>query len=79
MERSRTKTGELAFSVQNTGKVSLKVYDMLGRHVATLVNKQQRPGLYQVKFDAARLPSGTYIYQLKTGNFIQSKKMLLLK
>ena len=64
------------FSLSN---VQLKIYDVLGKEVATLVNKQQNPGNYEVKFDASRLTSGIYFYQLKTGSFIQTKKMILMK
>jgi hypothetical protein len=59
--------------------VQLKVYDILGREVATLVNKEQAPGNYSVKFDASKLPSGIYFYRLECGNFSSTKKMLLLK
>ncbi len=64
------------YSVQQT---TLKIYDVLGREVATLVNKRQKPGNYEVKFNATNLVSGVYLYQLKAGSFIESKKMLLLK
>ncbi len=59
--------------------VTLKVYDILGRKVATLVNEQQSPGNYEVKFDASKLSSGIYFYVLKTGSFVLSKKMILMK
>ncbi len=63
--------------------VSLKVYDLLGREVATLVNKKQKPGKYSVQFNTSSasidLPSGVYFYSLRAGTFIQTKKMLLLK
>ena len=59
--------------------VQLKVYDVLGREVATLVNQKQKPGNYEVTFNARNLSSGVYYYQLKAGQFIQAKKMLLLK
>lgn len=67
--------------------VQLKVYDALGREVATIVNKKQNPGYYEVLFDARNLPSGVYYYQLKVGNlssnsengFNETKKMLLLR
>ena len=61
------------------GLVTLKVYDILGREVVTLVNKQQLPGNYEVTFDASTLASGIYFYTLKTGGFIKTKKMLLIK
>jgi hypothetical protein len=59
--------------------VSLRIYDMLGRQVSTLVNKQQRPGTYKVDFDASRLSTGVYFYTLNAGTFTSTKKMLLLK
>mgnify|MGYP000393898194 CR=1 FL=1 len=59
--------------------VLLVVYDILGREVATLVNKYQRSGNYEIRFDATNLSSGIYFYTLRTGNFSESKKMILLK
>ena len=59
--------------------VTLKVYDILGSEVTTLVNKKQAPGNYSVKFDATNLPTGIYFYKLKSGGFSQSKKMILIK
>ncbi len=60
-------------------QVVLKVFDILGREVATLVNQRQNPGQYQVTFNAGNLASGTYFYRLRAGDFVQVKKMLLLK
>ncbi len=59
--------------------VTLKVYDILGREVATLVNKKQTPGKYSVQFNGRSLASGVYFYTLQAGNFIQTRKMILLK
>lgn len=59
--------------------VSLKVFDILGREVATLVNERKGPGIYEIEFDASELPSGAYIYTIRSGNFVQSKKMILMK
>ena len=59
--------------------IDLKVYDVLGKEVATLVNKKQKPGNYKIMFDASALASGIYYYQLKSGKFIKTKNMLLLK
>ncbi len=59
--------------------VSLKVYDILGNEVATLVNSEKPSGVYEVEWNASNVPSGVYFYQLKVGNFVQTKKMLLLK
>ena len=60
-------------------QVSLKIYDALGREVATLVNAKQAPGKYSVQFNAAELPSGVYFYTLRAGNSVQTKKMVLMK
>ncbi len=59
--------------------VSLIVYDLLGREVSMLVNKQQQPGSYKVEFDADGLTSGIYFYKLMAGNFSQTRKMLLVR
>jgi hypothetical protein len=59
--------------------VTLKVYDILGREVATLVNEEKPAGEYEVEFNAANLPSGIYFYQINAGNFVETKKMVLLK
>ncbi|PIQ09167.1 MAG: hypothetical protein COW71_07935 [Ignavibacteriales bacterium CG18_big_fil_WC_8_21_14_2_50_31_20] len=61
------------------GFVALKIYDILGREVATLVNKQQKAGNFEVQFDASNLTSGIYFYRLQSGSFVDSKKMILLK
>jgi hypothetical protein len=57
----------------------LKVYDVLGREVTTLVDEEQAPGMYEVKFDGSQLSSGVYFYRLRAGDFTQIKKLLLLK
>jgi uncharacterized delta-60 repeat protein len=69
----------IKFRISDLGFVSLKVYDILGSEVATLVNEEKMAGSYEVKFDGEELTSGVYIYQLKAGSFIQTKKMILLK
>jgi hypothetical protein len=72
-------TTTIKYSVATDDMVSLKVFNVLGQEVKTLVNEQQKPGFYQVQFDASKLASGVYIYKLTSGNQIYSKKMLLLK
>lgn len=57
----------------------LVVYDILGKEVATLVNKEQAPGTYEVKFNGEGLPSGIYIYKLIAGSYSSAKKMILLR
>ena len=58
---------------------SLRIYDMLGREVATLVNEEKQPGEYEVQFDASGLTTGIYFYRLTTGSFVETKKMILLR
>jgi hypothetical protein len=60
-------------------QVQLKVYDVLGNEVATLVNEEKPAGSYEVDFDASQLSSGIYFYKLQEGSFFETKKMLLLK
>ena len=59
--------------------VQLKIYDILGREVQTLVSETKNPGNYEATFEAKNLASGIYLYMLKAGNFIQVKKMILLR
>ena len=61
------------------GQVELKVYDVLGREVATLVNEQQRAGYYEVDWNAANNSSGVYFYKIQAGDFVDTKKMILMK
>ncbi len=72
-------TTEIKFSIAKPGLVTLKVYDVLGREVATLVNKELGTGNFSVSFNASNLASGTYIYHLTAGDVQISKKMVLLK
>lgn len=69
----------IAYSIKSAGLVTLKVYDMLGTDVASLVNERQEAGSYSVEFNAADLPSGMYVYRLTSGNFVETKKLILLK
>jgi hypothetical protein len=61
------------------GFVTLKVYDILGNEIAILVNEFKPAGSYEVEFDASDLPSGIYMYQLKSESFVQTRKMILMK
>jgi len=70
---------KIQYSLKEKGFVSLKIYDVLGRIVKILVNKQQSEGNYEVVFDASNLSSGIYYYRIQAGNFRSVKKMLLLK
>lgn len=69
----------ISFSILTSEFVSLKVFDVLGREVATLVNEEKPTGRYKVDFNAANLPSGVYLYKLQAGNFAETKKLMLLK
>ncbi|MCC7159489.1 MAG: T9SS type A sorting domain-containing protein [Ignavibacteria bacterium] len=76
---------KIRFSIPNVASslslnnVTLKVYDLLGREVLTLVNEQLKPGTYEVDFDGSRFSSGVYFYKLTTDAFVQTKKMILVK
>ena len=72
-------TTMISYSIPNSGIVTLKVYDILGKEVAELVNEQKAAGNYSVKFDASKLSSGMYMYKITCGNLAQVKKMLLMK
>ncbi len=67
------------FGITKFGLVSLKIYDILGKEVATLVNENLQPGTYKYSFDASHLASGIYFYRIKAAGFIQTKSMMLLK
>ena len=69
----------IRYSIVKTSKVSLKIYDILGRLVQTLVNTVQSPGQYTVTFNAKDFASGVYFYQINAGSFIATKKLMLLK
>jgi len=69
----------IQYAVSSKQFVSLKVYDVLGNEVATLVNEEKPTGEYEIELDGVRLPSGVYFYQLQAGGFIQTKKMILLR
>ncbi|MFO7526630.1 MAG: T9SS type A sorting domain-containing protein [Ignavibacteriaceae bacterium] len=70
---------KISYSIKEDGFVTLKVYDILGVEIATLVNEPKTAGSYEADFNAAYLPSGIYIYKLQSGSFTDVKKMLLTK
>lgn len=72
-------TTTISYSLPTNGFVTLKVYDILGKEVATLINEEKQAGSYTTNFDASGLASGTYIYRLTAGSSIQIKKMTLIK
>ena len=70
---------KIQYAVSSRQLVTLKIYDLLGRELATLVNEEKSAGSYEVRWNAANLPSGVYFYQLKAGSYTATKKLLLLK
>ncbi|RKZ00374.1 MAG: hypothetical protein DRQ13_00570 [Ignavibacteriae bacterium] len=69
----------IKYAVSEERPVSIKIFDLTGREVVTLVNEVKQPGTYQLTFDAGKYASGVYIYQMISGDFVQVKKMSLLK
>jgi len=69
----------LEFGISKLGFVSLKIYNVLGKELATLVNAKLNPGTYKYEFDASELTSGIYFYTLKVNEFSETKKMILIK
>lgn len=70
---------EIQFSIPVSGHVELKVYNLLGQEVATLVNESKSEGIYSVKFDAKGLSSGVYLYRLRSANYASVRKLVLAK
>jgi hypothetical protein len=72
-------TTNIKYQIPNNSYVSLKVFDIIGKEITTLVNEKQSPGSYEVSFDGSNLPSGVYFYKLITGNYSETRKMVLIK
>jgi hypothetical protein len=72
-------TSTIRYDIPKTGFVNISVYDILGREVRALVNEQKSPGHYEVLFDAKELASGIYFYSIRSADFTQIKKMILMK
>ena len=72
-------TTKIRFQIPTSSNVEIKVYDLLGAGVLTLLNENKESGTYDVEFNASNLSSGTYIYKIIAGNFVQTKKMVLIK
>ena len=69
----------IKYSIPNCDIVSMKVFDILEREVAVLYDEYKTAGTYKVEFNASRFASGVYFYQLQAGNFVETKKMVLMK
>jgi hypothetical protein len=70
---------KITYTIPERGNVSLKIFDLLGSEVVELVKGEIEAGSYEINFNAANLPSGVYFYRLQAGNFVQTRKMILLK
>jgi hypothetical protein len=70
---------KIKYSIPQDSKVMIKVFDILGNKIETLVNEEKKAGTYEITWNAVRLPSGVYFYQIKSGDFIDAKKMVLMK
>ena len=70
---------KLSYSIIQAGLVILNIYDVLGNEIETLVNEERPAGTYEINWNAANVPSGVYFYQLKAGDYLNTKKMILLK
>ena len=72
-------TTEIAFSLSVKVRATLRIYDMLGREIATLIDEEKNPGRYSIRWDAGRYASGVYFYRLIAGDFVQTRKLSLIK
>jgi len=72
-------TTNFELRIANCGFVSLRVFDVLGREVAALMNEVKQPGEYNVVWDASKMPSGTYFYRLQAGEFTEAKKLMIVR
>ncbi len=70
---------KISYSLKTEGRVSLKIYNTLGEEVIKLVDEIKPAGIYEAEFNASELPSGIYIYRMQSGEYVSSKKMLLIK
>ena len=72
-------TTNISYTIPKSGRVSLKIYDILGKEVSTLVDEQQEPGTHTVTWNAQNLASGAYFYRLVAGDYVKARKMMLVK
>jgi hypothetical protein len=70
---------KIKFSLPEDSYVEIKVYDVLGREIETLLSEHRKAGYHEITFDASNLPSGVYFYRIKAGKFADVKKMILMK
>jgi len=72
-------TTRIKFSIMINAQVTMKIFDILGKEIETLIEEELSPGIYEINWDASILPSGVYFYKLEVGKFSQTKKTLVLK
>ncbi len=72
-------TTNISYSIAHSAFVMLKIYDVLGKEVASLVNEEKSPGTHTINFNAQNLSSGVYYYRIKAGSFSETRKMILLR
>ena len=77
--RNASRTTAIQFTLPKAAQVRLTVYNVLGQEVATLVNGNLTAGIHSVNFDGSRLASGVYLYKIAAGDFVSTRKMVLLK
>jgi hypothetical protein len=70
---------KIRYAISETAFTTLRIYSLIGQEISTLINEEKSPGIYEIDFNASNLTSGTYLCELRTGNFVQTKKMILLK
>jgi hypothetical protein len=71
-------TTKIKFAIPKSSFVNLKVYDVLGNEIATLLNEEKPAGLYKIDFDASGLSSGVYFYKLISGGFVETRKIIII-
>ncbi|MDR3665229.1 MAG: T9SS type A sorting domain-containing protein, partial [Ignavibacteriaceae bacterium] len=69
----------IQYSIPSRSLVTLRIYDITGRELVTLLNGEINPGSYEINFKASKLPTGVYFYTLRANSFVSTKKMLLIK
>ncbi|MBK7868346.1 MAG: T9SS type A sorting domain-containing protein [Ignavibacteriales bacterium] len=72
-------TTTIKYSIPRVSFVNIRIYDILGREVKTLVNEEKLPGIYSIQFNGGNFTSGVYFYRLQAGSFVETKKFILLK
>lgn len=74
-----TRSTTIEYQIPKETKVKLSVFDLQGKQIATLINKNQPAGIYKINFSADKLPAGTYIYKMQTGEFVETKKLIVIR